>query len=318
MLEFYIDKETIAMATKKPSDPMKMPRISALEKKLIDAMQTRDYDGMRWLMENGARPGNVSYKFAAAFRDRKRIEVIDNFFSEKGISNTMSNPDILFDNDPNTDIEFWKFLYERESRNPIARLGSILNKRDKKTPLAIDPTEGFNLLAMACGPWESSKAVAFLLEKGHSPKSKSGRPAELPIFRCAGGDNPQIVRLLTEAGSPFDLANHMGDLPIHTACYSGSPDVIETVLEAAPSYCNTYGRDDATPLLILTNRPDIPAKTLFALLDAGANPNMASGGTTPMEAAAAKGNQPFLSAIDSFTLNKTVSTPEKAKAAKPF
>ncbi|MBI5084971.1 MAG: ankyrin repeat domain-containing protein [Acidobacteria bacterium] len=73
--------------------------------------------------------------------------------------------------------------------------------------------------------------AAALLERGADPLARSANPmANLPIHAAAAAQQPALVALLLQAGTPANSTQHGGYTPLHSACQNNDEESIALLL----------------------------------------------------------------------------------------
>jgi ankyrin repeat protein len=111
-----------------------------------------------------------------------------------------------------------------------------------------------------------------------------------PLLWAARGGQPESIRILVEAGSPANSADDpYGLSPLHLAARAASPEAIAALVTASADL-DAVDQSNTTALAeaVLTQN----LRSVYLLLDAGADPNIADDilGDTPLHLAAERQN----------------------------
>jgi hypothetical protein len=118
-------------------------------------------------------------------------------------------------------------------------MGGDVNERcpwDNRTPLHAAAERG------------DCDLVELLLDKGAEPEAKDAW-GWTALHVAAREARPAAAELLLERAPVLaDIANDIGDLPIHVAAGGGRTEVMRTLLSARPDQFDAQGADGCTPL----------------------------------------------------------------------
>ena len=141
------------------------------------------------------------------------------------------------------------------------------------------------------------QAVKDLLANGANPNARcknwAGKRDFTPLYAAAEEGNAEIVKLLLDKGGDVNAKCPMGITPLMTAAEHGKKDVVPLLL-GKNADVNAKDTSGETALLFavesnVTDNSD--TAIVNALLDRGADPNLARDGWTPLMFAAAR-NKP--------------------------
>lgn len=117
--------------------------------------------------------------------------------------------------------------------------------------------------------------VRYLIAAGAKVDGQGGESKDVPLHavfqpeRAGHECMEEILQILLEANADIEIANDLGITPLMSAASSGSPKLLQRLLERTPQIDRTdiYG---STALMIAVEKDDLQSVEL--LLDAGANP----------------------------------------------
>ncbi|KOX73970.1 Transient receptor potential channel pyrexia, partial [Melipona quadrifasciata] len=129
---------------------------------------------------------------------------------------------------------------------------------------------------------ELSQCVDVLIQHG------ADLSARTKVLHCAiRAGAVEIVKLLLERGASVVEKNHMGETPLHVACFIQSIKCVELLLDSAGTNINAVDRAHRTPLHFAVMTTYSSAKLVELLLNHGALVNAADKtGFTPLHVAA--------------------------------
>ncbi|XP_053973315.1 uncharacterized protein LOC128873643 [Hylaeus volcanicus] len=135
---------------------------------------------------------------------------------------------------------------------------------------------------------KSPEAARVLLDNGAKSSTYLCQEIPEPVLHSAiRAGAVEIVKLLLERGASVVEKNHMGETPLHVACFVQSMKCVELLLESPGTNTNAVDRAHRTPLhfAVMTTRSS--AKLVEILLKHGASMNAADRtGFTPLHVAA--------------------------------
>ncbi|OAD46967.1 Transient receptor potential channel pyrexia [Eufriesea mexicana] len=134
----------------------------------------------------------------------------------------------------------------------------------------------------------SPNTARILLDNGAKPSTYLYQEAVEPVLHCAiRAEAVEIVKLLLERGASVVEKNHMGETPLHVACFVQSIRCIELLLDSPGTNVNAVDRAHRTPLHFAVMTTYSSAKLVELLLKHGASVNAADQtGFTPLHVAA--------------------------------
>lgn len=213
--------------------------------------------------------GSTLLMHAAAFGSLESVQLLLDARADVNVKNALGATALL-----------WAATDVRKTQ-VLVRKGADVNARSKlgRTPLLVAST------CTGC-----SGIIRILLDKGADPKAKDERGFSGP--RLAAAADPQSLRLLLEAGAPFDMSDTDGATPLMAAATACDvPTMRELIGKGARvNAFNTFAGKtqhgpialtQMTPLMLAA--PFCPAAVAKLLLDAGADVNRKDGrGMTPL------------------------------------
>ncbi|CAL7948258.1 unnamed protein product [Xylocopa violacea] len=134
----------------------------------------------------------------------------------------------------------------------------------------------------------SPDAARVLLDNGAKPSTYLCQEVVEPVLHCAiRAGAVEIVKLLLERGASVVEKNHMGETPLHVACFVQSMKCVELLLDSPGTNVNAVDRAHRTPLHFAVMTTHSSAKLVELLLKHGALMNAADKtGFTPLHVAA--------------------------------
>ncbi|CAK9803790.1 Transient receptor potential channel pyrexia [Anthophora quadrimaculata] len=134
----------------------------------------------------------------------------------------------------------------------------------------------------------SPETVRVLLDNGAKPNMYLYQEVVEPVLHCAiRAGAVEIVKLLLDRGASVVEKNHMGETPLHVACFVQSMKSVELLLDTPGTNVNAVDRAHRTPLHFAVMTTYSSAKLVEVLLKHGALVNAADRtGFTPLHVAA--------------------------------
>ncbi|XP_043605174.1 transient receptor potential channel pyrexia isoform X2 [Bombus pyrosoma] len=134
----------------------------------------------------------------------------------------------------------------------------------------------------------SPDVARILLDNGAKPTTYLYQETVEPVLHCAiRAGAVKIVKLLLEQGASVVEKNHMGETPLHVACFIQSIKCVELLLDSPGTNINAVDRAHRTPLHFAVMTTYSSAKLVELLLKHGALVNAADKtGFTPLHVAA--------------------------------
>ena len=134
----------------------------------------------------------------------------------------------------------------------------------------------------------SPDTARILLDNGAKPSTYLYQEVAEPVLHCAiRAGAVEIVKLLLERGASIVEKNHMGETPLHVACFVQSIKCVELLLDSPGTNVNAVDRAHRTPLHFAVMTTYSSAKLVELLLKHGALVNAADKtGFTPLHVAA--------------------------------
>ncbi|KZC04097.1 Transient receptor potential channel pyrexia [Dufourea novaeangliae] len=134
----------------------------------------------------------------------------------------------------------------------------------------------------------STDGARVLLDNGAKPSTCLYQEIVEPVLHCAiRAGTVKIVKLLLERGASVVEKNHMGETPLHVACFVQSIECVELLLDSAGTNINAVDRVHRTPLHFAVMTTHSSAKLVEILLKHGGLVNAADRtGFTPLHVAA--------------------------------
>ncbi|XP_078041945.1 transient receptor potential channel pyrexia-like [Augochlora pura] len=134
----------------------------------------------------------------------------------------------------------------------------------------------------------SADAARVLLDNGAKPTTCLYQEIVEPVLHSAiRAGAVEIVKLLLDRGASVVEKNHMGETPLHVACFVQSIECVELLLDSPGTNINAVDRAHRTPLHFAVMTTHSSAKLVDVLLKHGALVNAADRtGFTPLHVAA--------------------------------
>ena len=135
---------------------------------------------------------------------------------------------------------------------------------------------------------KSTEAARVLLDNGAKPSTCLYQEIVEPVLHSAiRAGAVEIVKLLLDRGASVVEKNHMGETPLHVACFVQSIECVELLLDSPGTNINAVDRAHRTPLHFGVMTTHSSAKLVEVLLKHGASVNAADKtGFTPLHVAA--------------------------------
>ncbi|XP_076619915.1 ankyrin repeat domain 61 water witch [Colletes latitarsis] len=135
---------------------------------------------------------------------------------------------------------------------------------------------------------KSLDAAQVLLDNGAKPSTYLYQEILEPVLHSAiRAGAIEIVKLLLDRGTSVVEKNHMGETPLHVACFVQSMECVELLLKSPGTNINAVDRAHRTPLHFAVMTTHSSAKLVEVLLKHGALMNAADKtGFTPLHVAA--------------------------------
>ena len=103
------------------------------------------------------------------------------------------------------------------------------------------------------------KLIKELMAKPELNVNVTGKKGKTPLHMVAADDNHQIAQALLQRGANVHLKDADGYTPLHSACYSGSINIVELIFKERPEDTSTLltekDRHGNTPLMIAKKSP---------------------------------------------------------------
>lgn len=149
------------------------------------------------------------------------------------------------------------------------------------------PKDNENRVLISMAGRGETEIVRFLLKERANPKAvERGVTA---LFAAAKVAEPELLRLLVEAGAEVDWKNTNGVTPLITAAYYGNCAGVEYLIEAG---ADVNHQNDKGVSALLGASANYHAECVRMLIEGGADPNATSeSGTTAIEAATIIGSE---------------------------
>lgn len=116
--------------------------------------------------------------------------------------------------------------------------------------------------------------VKLLLDSGADPNKRS--PYNGPLHDAARMGSAEITSVLIRAGADVELSGFGGVRPLHSAVLAGQAKVV-TILLKSGAQVDSRDNTGRTPLLAFMSGKVADVRTLIALLEGGADPNLLDG-----------------------------------------
>jgi ankyrin repeat protein len=120
-----------------------------------------------------------------------------------------------------------------------------------------------------------------VIDCGIDPNAREDDKSATPLHAAAESGSPEVVEFLLEHGADLNARDKYGDTPLHYAAAFGHPETVRLLLERGtdPNIRNKYG---ATPLHYAVWFCNVDAARV--LLDYGADPTIRDkDGRTPLD-----------------------------------
>src|SRR5262245_45933938 len=258
------------------------PAVAAEHAALADAVERRDQAGVRALLETGVDvnapqvDGTTALHWAAYNEDAETVALLVRAKANVNVVNSYGVPPLVLAS-TNGNAEIVKLLLEAGA--------------DANTTLG-----GGETVLMVAARSGNVDAVKMLLGRGakHDTRERHGQTA---LMWAAAEGNTAIVRALLDAGADIKATLDSGFTPFFLAVREGRLDTVRAFLAAgidvnaplkrpenaprstAASYIRPVDRG-TSPLLLAVQNGHF--ELAIALVDAGANPNDARSGFTPL------------------------------------
>ncbi|XP_035720387.1 transient receptor potential channel pyrexia-like isoform X1 [Vespa mandarinia] len=150
-----------------------------------------------------------------------------------------------------------------------------------------NPTNHYTSLHFAASG-KSRETTVLLLDSGAKLNTCAYEEIVEPVLHCAIRANAlDVVKVLLERGASVVEKNHLGETPLHVACFVQSIPCVELLLTVPGSNINAVDRTHRTPLHFAVMSTDSSAVLVELLLKHGALVNAADRtGFTPLHIAA--------------------------------
>ena len=164
-------------------------------------------------------------------------------------------------------LDALKKIYEEKRANPAP---SSLEDLKRRRVYSLDslPARELNTALHELAEWGGPLMVAEELLKAGADLFSPDKDGWTPLMKASAYNNPALVRLLLQEGSPVDYKNSLGWTALHSAAWSAYPETADLLLMAGAEV-NSADRDGWTPL-IWAARNQAPAETIQILLAGGA------------------------------------------------
>lgn len=139
------------------------------------------------------------------------------------------------------------------------------------------------------------QAVKNLLAQGADPNARcmnwAGKRDFTPLYAAAESGYTEIVQVLLDAGGDVNAKCPMGQTPLMAAAGKGRTDVVTLLLAKDPAVDTVDTGGESALLFAVESEAGEESATAVvkALLDKGADPNLARDGWTPLMFSAARG-----------------------------
>jgi ankyrin repeat protein len=121
-------------------------------------------------------------------------------------------------------------IYESSAVGKFDSVANIIYKHPELINTFSD--DGFTPLGLACF-FEHEEIVRYLLLKGAEVNIPSRNELHVfPLHSAIASNNPNITRILLEAGADVNVVQQAGITPLHSAAHNGNIEIIILLVEA--------------------------------------------------------------------------------------
>ena len=200
----------------------------------------------------------------------------------------------------NSEGDFRELLEKRKSEYFEKKTKQGQNVSVQSTSLEFPAKEFLNKLVNALQQNNSTQVKSLLtianikelIERGENINVKHDKGFTLLMIAASESDNPEITKLLLNAGADVNAKDKQGVTALMKALKNGKPEIIKILLNSGAKVNDKEKESGVTPLMIAahSNSPEV----IKMLLDAGANVNDSENdhGLTPLMIAAMNNTNP--------------------------